>query len=177
MSPIISFYSYTPKVRELNSSLPAYFAHAIQVSRHREFLHPFTEEDFEGFRLFKIRGIDAGFAIKPDGDIVSVHNNDRIARGLRRDLIKHAIASGGTKLDHFDGYLNRVFAWDFPIVENVVQWNDEYAPKGWKYLPVDPVKCFTKNFPKDYYLGKPAVIYRRVPGPLKISRDIASTIA
>lgn len=161
------FYCYDPKKPDQNGNLPGYFCSALATSEHPEYLHPFTREDFAKFRLFKIHGISAGFAIKPDGDIVSVHNNAAHAYpGLAPALLQKAILEGGTKLDHFDGPLNRIFAPFFPRVYEVQDWDDRYAPKGWKYPEVDVLQSYwaTVKPPNwvyaNYAGGRPCVIYR-----------------
>lgn len=117
-----------------------YFTRAVRQNSDFSQDHPFTQAEFLKMRLFKLKGFDAGFALKPDGNIVAMHNHSA-ARWLTRALIPAAIERGGTKLDHFDGPLSAIYA---SLGFNVVKceaWNDEYAPHDWK-------------------AGKPDTIYR-----------------
>ena len=49
----------------------------------------------------------SGFAVKPDGDIVSLFSTQK---GRGDKLAQHAKKSGGSKLDAFDGYLPKLYA-------------------------------------------------------------------
>jgi hypothetical protein len=166
----LDIHSYDPADRPHTlSSLCGYFCTALATSKHREFLHPFTYDDFVKFRLFKIHGLNAGFAIKPDGDLVSVHNNSEV-RGLAHELLKRAIKSGATKLDHFDGPLDDVFSPFFPVVTEIVPFNDIFAPTGWGFTPLTPTRGhYFENEPdswervfRAYDSGRPDVIYRTI---------------
>lgn len=73
----------------------------------------------------------AGYAIKPDGELISVFS---LKRGQGDRLMRSAIANGATHCDCFDGYLAEKFypAYGFRETERVA-WDDQYAPKGWNY--------------------------------------------
>lgn len=122
------------------------FLISLYKSSRDEFLTPYTEEELkEHFTTYKLKDFDAGFAIKDDGDITSVHNNTGI-KGLGGKLIEKAKELGGTKLDHFAGYLDDFYKnLGFEEYDRWT-WNDEYAPKNWKY---------------DEY-GRPDVVLRRL---------------
>lgn len=108
----------------------------------------------KGARLFKLKGIDAGFAIAADGDIISVHNSSNV-KGLGKTLINLAIKEGGTKLDHFDlKPLNELYeSAGFQEYERY-PWNDEYKPENWD----------SQKF------GEPSLILRRRSAQLKQPR-------
>ena len=81
---------------------------------------------------FQLKDYNIGYAIKPDGDIVSVFNNSNV-RGIGKALIQSAIKNGGTKLDHYDGYLSSLYEpLGFKEVERY-KWDDQYAPSDWNY--------------------------------------------
>lgn len=107
------------------------------VSMHKSsrdaFLTPYTEEALkEEFTTYKLNGFDAGFAIKNDGDITSLHNNSGVP-GLGSKLIEKAKEFGGTKLDHFDGFLSELYEKHGFEEYQRLKWDDEYAPKNWDY--------------------------------------------
>lgn len=159
---------------------PESFMKSLQASKRGTFLTPYTPEELSEMNLFKLKGYNIGFALKSDGDIVSVHNNAGV-RGAGSHLMEAAIRNGGTKLDHFDGFLTGFYeANGFGKVVGADAWNDQYAPEGWKYEKVniwDPRNSvYAKELSKyskmeeipselrakiqSYESGKPDIVYR-----------------
>lgn len=157
------------------------FIKSMNSGSRSEMLTPYGENDFGKMKTYKVNGYNAGFAIKNDGDIVSVHNNSGVA-GIGSLLIKAAIKHGGNKLDHFDGFLTGFYSkLGFKLVSSD-EWNDDYAPSNWKYKPInayDPnssiyaneLKQYSdfndlpenlKNVVERYKEGKPDIIYRKL---------------
>lgn len=113
------------------------FMDSLYSSKRVQFLSPYTEQEFSKMKLCKVKGEKIGFAIKSDGDVIAVHNNSSIG-GLGAALMRAAIKNGGKKLDHFDGFLTGLYdANGFSKVVKKDLWNEEYAPSGWQYTPVD----------------------------------------
>jgi len=174
----LEFDEYHPS--NLNLSLPRYFEDAVQSNKH-----PYTASELAQMRLFKIRGLDAGFALKTVAggmDIIAVHNNSE-CQGLAPKLLRKAKAEGGNMVDHFDGRFSSIFAKEFPVIKARGYWSDRHAPEHWKYEPVNPAgsdladlyAAFGDNPPNDapnvkyyrillenYRAGRPRIIYRRV---------------
>ena len=96
----LSFEQYKPG--DADQKLPEYFANVRDNSVHAYYISSHSLDEFKKMKLYKISGIDAGFAIKSDGDIVTVHNNSS-RRGLVKPMLEKAIDEGGVTLDHFDG--------------------------------------------------------------------------
>lgn len=72
----------------------------------------------------------SGFAIKPDGELISVFS---LVSGRGDELVAAAVERGATKLDCFEPYLPRLYArHGFREVERY-QWDDQYAPANWDY--------------------------------------------
>jgi hypothetical protein len=92
-----------------------------------------------------------------------------------------AIRNGGSKLDHFDGFLTGFYDSNgFSKIVGSDGWNDEYAPDGWEYEPVniwdpntsvysrelnkhqrmDEVPRELKEKIQSYKAGRPDIIYR-----------------
>lgn len=87
-------------------------------------------------------------AVKPDGDIISVCKNFNNTKTYEtgKDLLKIAVANGGTKLDSFDGNYRFYAECGFEPV-SWTPFNKTYAPKGWR-VGVDkeePVIFFKYN--------------------------------
>lgn len=145
----------TPPLYEVSS--PAEFAQLVDQARNTSkfggAVHVYTPEEYAEMRTFVTRDGQAGFAIKPDGDIVSVFNTvGGSHRGVARHMLALAIQEGGTKLDAFEvivpgkggrGMLPKLYAsMGFREVRRD-SWDDQYMPPGWD---------------KDV-LGEPDVVY------------------
>lgn len=121
------------------------FRDSLYKSKRRGYLSEYSEEEFKDMTTYKVKGYDIGYAIKPDGDIVSVFNNSNVG-GVGSELIKSAIRNGGTKLDHFDGWLSDFYE-KLGFEEYMrYTWDDQYAPENW-------------NYEKD---GRPDVVFRKI---------------
>ena len=99
-------------------------------------------------RLFTAENGKSGFALKPDGDIVSVFSSET---GSLAGLMKLAIQNGGNKLDCFDTMLPKIYK-KFGFIEvDRVKWNEEYKPANWD-----------KEFFKQWNNGEPDVVYMKL---------------
>lgn len=159
---------------------PQAFLASLTSGKRSEMLTPYSAGELAKMHLFKVQGFNAGFAVKSDGDIVAVHNNTGVP-GVGGELIKAAIRNGGTKLDHFDGFLSGFYErFGFKVVSHDA-WNDDYAPQGWKYTPVDFMDPSQSVYAKEaratpeeqwsqelrdakerYASGRPDVVYRHI---------------
>ena len=111
------------------------FMSSLSKSQHPEMLEFYSKDEYKAknAKLYKLKGIDAGFAVAGDGDIISVHNNSS-QKGLGRKLIQLAKQEGGSKLDHFDmPTLNKIYSAEGFKEYNRMEWDDQYAPKNWRY--------------------------------------------
>jgi hypothetical protein len=164
-----------------NKVLVDYFFEALKVNKKNFFLTPYSKKELENMFLFKVRDLDAGFAIKetedrfgePTRDIVAVHNNSDVKR-IGPKMVLDAIKKDGQTLDHFDGFLSGLYNDLGFGGYHSDEWADEYAPKDWDYKPLD---IRNKTYHADkigkysedefrklknrYDQGKPDVVYRR----------------
>ena len=89
--------------------------------------------DYQGMRTYLSADGLSGYAVKSDGDLVSVFNVGQ--KGMGEDAVFDAIInSGAKKLDAFDqgGYLPGKYAkFGFKEVERLT-WDPQYAPVNWK---------------------------------------------
>lgn len=151
------------------------FYSSVMKNFRSEFLTPYSKDELANMNLFKLRGYNIGFAIKKDGDIVLVHNNENV-KNIGTLLIDNAKKRGGDHLDHFDGFLTGFYKkCDFKLYKNNI-FLDEYAPKTWKYEPLniyDPkVSIYAEELESDkndlidaeirYDNGKPDIVYRKL---------------
>ena len=120
-----------------NSDVIKRFSESLYTGKRSAFLSYYSEEELAAMDLYLLVGQNAGFAIKDGNDIVSVHNNSPL-KGLGSEFMRKAKEVGGTKLDHFDGFLSGLYRkYGFTDVYEVYQWNEEYKPTGWTYDTVD----------------------------------------
>lgn len=113
------------------------FMDSLYAGKREAFLSAYSMDELKKMDLYLIEGENAGFAIKDGDDIVSVHNNSNL-KGLSREFMRKAKEAGGTKLDHFDGFLSGLYRkYGFTDVYDVYQWDEQYKPKGWTYDAVD----------------------------------------
>jgi len=108
------------------------FLESLGKSKYIEFLTPYTSEQLKGSIIKKVSGINSGYVVKPDGDIVNVFNNSR-HKGLGVVNIIDAIGNGGTKLDCMDGYLVKLYKSLGFVEYDRIAFDPKYAPKNWNY--------------------------------------------
>lgn len=118
-------------------------------------VHRYADEDYAGMKLFLTPDNMAGFAIKDDGDIVSVFANPAGPRGRLPVLMQAAVAAGGRKLDAFDAGLPQMYAKQGFVETGRVPWDDLYAPEGWDYAK----------------FGRPDVVFMSYAGPEATAED------
>lgn len=88
-----------------------------------------SEKEYDGMKLFSSKG-GSVFAVKKDGDIVSVCKNPTdTVRG--KDLLEEAIRQGGKKLDTYEGNYGFYRKCGFEPV-SWVKFDEKYAPSDWK---------------------------------------------
>lgn len=100
--------------KEIFSHVPArQFRNALKrASRSkkvREYTHLYSTDEYSLMKCYLTSDETCGFALKDDGDIVSVFNVSTI-RGLGAIAVRAAIELGGIKLDCFDGFLPSYYA-------------------------------------------------------------------
>jgi len=126
-------------IGDLDHDYPIFIDSMLKNQDNLKSLTIYSQSDYEakGAALYKLKGIDAGFAVCEDGDIISVHNSEAKGspyRGIGRELMQMAIKAGGTKLDHFDfPKLNEIYSQAGFKEYDRVPWDDNYAPEGWNY--------------------------------------------
>lgn len=65
----------------------------------KEFITKYAPEEYKGMRTFLSPDKKSGYAIKPDGELVSVFSS---AKGRGDQITKEAVEQGASKLDAFD---------------------------------------------------------------------------
>jgi len=113
-------------------------------------VYQYPDEDYKKMRLFVAENGKSGFALKEDGDIVSVFSQERKATG---GMLELAIAQGGKKLDCFDTFLPKIYAKHGLKEYKRDKWAEEYKPDNWD-----------KEYFKEFNNGEPDVVYMKVAG-------------
>ena len=113
-------------------------------------VYQYPDEDYKKMRLFVAENGKSGFALKEDGDIVSVFSQEKRATGCMLEL---AIAQGGKKLDCFDTFLPKIYKKHGLEEYKRDKWAEEYKPESWD-----------KEYFKEYNNGEPDVVYMKVKG-------------
>lgn len=108
------------------------FADAITTSKQASgavgaAVYVYPEADYAGMRLFLAKDGKSGFALKPDGDIVSVFSQG----GAGRAVMELAVSTGGKKLDAFDTILPEFYSAHGFVAVSRLTWDDSQAPEGW----------------------------------------------
>lgn len=112
---------------------PAEFTRSLAKVKLGAILEHYTAQELAGIDLYQVPGLDAGFGVKYDGEIVNVHNGSQV-KGLGLTLVDEAIERGGTSLNHFDVEpLTRIYSAAGFVETERIKWDDQYAPKGWDY--------------------------------------------
>lgn len=148
------------------------FVESLYSGKRSGFLTYYSESELAACDLYLVKGHQAGFAIKPDGDIVSVHNNSEL-RSLGELFLKKAISSGGSKLDHFDGFLSGLYRkFGFTDVYEVYQWDEQYKPEKWSYNKIDvfdeSMSVYSEPLNEFANVGKEIIVNAEDSFPIKI---------
>jgi hypothetical protein len=113
-------------------------------------VYVYPTDEYAAMKLFVNEDQSAGFAVKPDGDIVSVFaapNFDEPGR-VYSMLALAVERAGGTKLDAFDTILPQVYAMAGFVEVGRDPWNEQYKPDDWD-----------KTTFMEYNNGEPAIVY------------------
>jgi hypothetical protein len=116
-----------------------------KASKYGAAVYVYPTEDYAKMRLFLTEDGKNGFALKPDGDIVSVFSS---GGGTVHAMMELAVEQGGTKLDAFNTVLPKLYGLSDFVEVGRDPWNDEYKPDDWDY------EVF-----KDFNNGRPDIVY------------------
>ena len=110
-------------------------------NKHGSSVYVYPVEDYASMRLFVMPDGKSGFALKEDGDLVSVFST---ARGRISQMLTLAIQQGAQKLDCFNTVLPDIYAaHGFEVVAKT-KWDNEQAPPDWDK---DTYKAFNNGEP------------------------------
>jgi hypothetical protein len=117
-----------------------------EESKYGAAVYVYDTKDYQNMKLFMSESGKSGFAVKPDGDIVSVFSMEK---GSGRSVIEAAIAAGGKKLDAFDTILPEFYGAHGFVEAARTPWNEEQA----QYM-----EDWDKETFKEFNNGEPDVV-------------------
>ncbi|NQT91441.1 MAG: hypothetical protein HQ559_01675 [Lentisphaerae bacterium] len=123
----------TPKLKFRKSGLSNFVSARNKLPGDKlAFLTPYTEAEYKqmGARVFLTNDGLSGFAIKKNGELVSVFSN---ARGRGAALVQDAVDRGATRLDCLGEHLRELYKDRGFKVTKTIHWSDDYAPASWDY--------------------------------------------
>lgn len=127
------------------------FADALRQSKDQSkfgaAVYVYSTEKYQDMKLFLSESGQSGFALKPDGDIVSVFSMDK---GSGRSIMEVAIAAGGKKLDAFDTILPEFYGTHGFVEAARIPWNDKIAK--------ETMPDWNKETFKKYNNGEPDIV-------------------
>lgn len=96
----------------------------------------YSEEEYQkmGAKVYLTEDKLSGFAVKPDGELISVFS---LVRGRGNAIAQMAVMKGATHLDCYDEpisnhLVNLYSKYGFRETKRL-KWYDQYAPDGWDY--------------------------------------------
>ena len=112
-------------------------------------VYVYDEKDYTDMKMFLTETGTAGFAIKSDGDLVSVFSTPGSTDGrVGVSMTMAAVDNGATKLDAFDTILPELYSIIGFKETGRDSWSDEYMPDDWD-----------KKVFADFNKGEPDVVY------------------
>lgn len=125
----------TPHAQAHHDDFHAALSNAMKTSPNvKQFVHLYEPHEYSKMKTFLSPDKASGYAVKEDGDIVSVFSTHK---GRGDHIMAHALQNGGTKLDAYDGYLPKF-----------------YEKHGFKEYKREP--NWTPGGPDVVYMHKPA---------------------
>ncbi len=142
----LSFNEYAPNRENANRFYQAMSDFKKKAGAKGEQVYQYSPEKYAEMRTFLTDDGKTGFAIRNDGDIVSVFNGG--SKGGIDSIMPAATSAGGTKLDAFDTFLPGEYSrHGFKEVGRDV-WNEQFAPDRWD-----------KKAMRKFNLGEPDIVY------------------
>ena len=93
-------------------------------------VYVYPQKKYKDMRLFITDDGSAGYALKPNGDVVSAFSSGT-HKGVAQNILLHAVEQGGVKLDAFDTVLPDLYSTMGFRESGRIPWLDEEAPEDW----------------------------------------------
>ena len=129
------------------------FADSMQRSKegnkYGASVYVYPQDEYKNMRLFVTEDGTAGYALKPDGDIVSAFSYGP-HKGVAQNILLHAIEQGGTKLDAFDTVLPDLYSTMGFREGGRLRWDESQAPEDWSK---ETFQAFNRGEPDVSFMG------------------------
>ena len=129
------------------------FADSMQRSKegnkYGASVYVYPQDEYKNMRLFMTEDGTAGYALKPDGDVVSAFSYGP-HKGVAQNILLHAIEQGGTKLDAFDTVLPDLYSTMGFREGGRLRWDDSQAPEDWSK---ETFGAFNRGEPDVSFMG------------------------
>lgn len=109
---------------------------ATDTNTHGAFVEAKSAEEYSkpGYKLYISESGTSGFAITPEGDLVSLFRQDKSPdKKVLHSSILIGVEQRAKTCDFFDGYLPEHYTQYGFVPVARIKWNDEYAPDKWNY--------------------------------------------
>ena len=111
------------------------FSKAMELSENNSkssAVYKYSIPEYENMKMFLSADGSVGFALKPDGDMVSLFKdaNSDIKNASVASLLL-GVEQGGTKLDAFDTILPHLYSMNGFKVSSRLKWDESQSPEGW----------------------------------------------
>jgi len=93
-------------------------------------VYVYPQKKYKDMRLFITDDGSAGYALKPNGDVVSAFSSGT-HKGVAQNILLHAVEQGGVKLDAFDTVLPDLYSTMGFRESGRIPWLDKEAPEDW----------------------------------------------
>ena len=132
---------------------PVYYKAIQEAKKNHKFgssVYVYDVKDYKTMKMFMADDKSMGYAVKDDGDLVSVFLNPTLYNGKDavNILLPHAIKNGATKLDCFDTVLPYIYRENGFKEVRRENWDDKFAPLDWD-----------KDLYKKFNNGEPDIVY------------------
>ena len=131
----------------------------------------YPADDYVGMRLFIATNGRSGFAVKPDGDVISVFAYDKHGRAI----LEASTAVGGKKLDAFDTVLPVIYAAHGFKATSRLKFSEQEKPEDWNY---ETFKRFNNGRPDVVFMvNDPTSMTQYQPTDGQLVEDYGEAVA
>ena len=131
----------------------------------------YPADDYVGMRLFIATNGRSGFAVKPDGDVISVFAYDKHGRAI----LEASTAVGGKKLDAFDTVLPVIYAAHGFRATSRLKFSEQEKPEDWNY---ETFKRFNNGRPDVVFMvNDPTSMTQYKPTDGQLVEDYGEAVA
>lgn len=136
--PVIDYRESGTSTQEINGGVSAEdftsaITEALASNKNAASADIYPAEDYERHNLYLLDDGKAGFAITPDGTLISVFKSpDSKIKGAIDAMIPIAVQEGATRLEAFDGFLTEAYGRNGFVETERYEWDENFKPENWR---------------------------------------------